>query len=310
MPDQRANDLSIEIIVGFFMFLVLIALGVFTIVLSRQNFLKEKYPVTVRFEQVGGLREGDNVFLRGTQVGFVKSTALENNHVEVFAELDVPLNLHEDYKIEVVASSMLGGKILKIYEGSMTAPKLAESATIHGTIPVDILEELAAAVVQLRTFADELAAGQGTVGKLLQDDSLYENLNDGVTSFSTIGRKLDRGEGTIGKLLQDEEVYNNLSEVVENLRVASERLSSGEGMLGELMSDDSQSYKDLQASLANIREVTSKINSGEGTLGKLVSDDQVYADVEQLLQELRAALDDMRETSPVTTFSSVLFGAF
>jgi phospholipid/cholesterol/gamma-HCH transport system substrate-binding protein len=310
MPDQHKNDLNIEVIVGMFVFLVLIALGVFTIVLSRQKLFQETYPIHVTFEEVGGLRDGDNVFLRGTQVGIVKSTTLLEDHVDVFAELEVPLNLREDYKIEVVASSMLGGKILTIDEGSLSAPALAENAEIRGAIPVDVIEELAAAVVQIRTFSDGLASGQGTFGKLLNDDSLYQSLNEAAASFAEVGGKLERGEGTIGKLFQDETVYNDLQAVSKNLLALSERLSAPKGLLGELSSDDSQTYKDLQTSLAQIREVTAKINSGEGTLGKLIVDDKVYVEAEKLLAELRAALDDMRETSPVTTFGSVMFGAF
>jgi phospholipid/cholesterol/gamma-HCH transport system substrate-binding protein len=303
MSDKYTKELSIEVLVGFFMFIILIALGVFTIILSRQNFLQKRYPVAVLFSEVSGLREGDPVFLRGMKVGVVKETALDNSHVVVRADLDVPVKFREGYKVEVVASSMLGGKQLKIEEGSLSAPLLPEDALITGTEPTDILEELGAAVAGLRQMTDQVSEGKGTIGKLIQDDELYNNLRD-------VSAKLAHGEGTIGKLLNEETIYNDLKATMSNLQEVSGRLANGEGTLGKLLAKDDQLYQDISATMTNLRTITDKVGSGEGTLGKLVNDDQIYVEAQKLLKELRAAIDDMRETSPVTTFSTVLFGAF
>jgi phospholipid/cholesterol/gamma-HCH transport system substrate-binding protein len=303
MTDKYNKDLSIEVLVGFFMFIILIALGVFTIVLSRQNFMQKKYPVAVSFSEVSGLRDGDNVFLRGMKVGTVKETVLDNSHVVVRADLDVPVQFREGYKVEVVSSSMLGGKQLNIDEGPLSAQPLPENAPIAGTTPTDILEELGAAVAGIREMTDQIAAGQGTLGKLIKDDALYNNLRD-------VSDKLAKGEGTIGKLITEETVYNDLKTTMANLQDVSGRLANGEGTLGKLLSKDDQLYQDISTSMANLRSITDKVGSGEGTLGKLVNDDQIYTEAQKLLAELRAAIDDMRETSPVTTFSTVFFGAF
>ncbi len=310
MTDKYNKDLSIEVLVGFFMFIILIALGVFTIILSRQNFLQKKYPVAVHFEEVSGLRDGDNVFLRGMKVGVVKETLLENNHVVVRADLDTPVQFREGYKVEVVASSMLGGKQLKIEEGPLSATPLPKGTAINGTTPTDILEELGAAVAGLRQMTDKISAGEGTLGKLINDNAVYNDLHESLANLRDVSSKLAKGEGTIGKLLNEETVYTDLKATMSNLQEVSGRLANGEGTLGKLLSKDEQLYQDLSASMANLRSITDKVGSGEGTLGKLVNDDQIYVEAQKLLGELRAAIDDMRETSPVTTFSTVLFGAF
>ena len=276
MADKYHKDLSIEVLVGFFMFIILIALGIFTIVLSRQNFLKKTYPVAISFDRISGLRNGDNVFLRGMKVGVVKETVLENHHVVVSADIDVPVQFRKGYKVEVVASSMLGGKQLKINEGPLDAPPVPEGAVINGTTPTDILEELGAAVAGIREITDQVSGGKGT----------------------------------LGKLIYDERVYDDLQSTLSNIKDVSERLANGEGTLGRLLSKDEALYQDLSASVANIRTISDKIGSGEGTLGRLVNDDEIYVEAQKLLAELRAAIDDMRETSPVTTFSTIFFGAF
>ena len=310
MSDKYNKDLSIEVLVGFFMFIILIALGVFTIILSRQNFFQKSYPLAVSFDQVSGLREGDNVFLRGMKVGVVKETMLADHHVVVRANLDVPIQFRQGYKVEVVASSMLGGKQLKVDEGPLSAPILPEDAAIIGTNPTDILEELGAAVAGIREMTDKISAGEGTIGKLINDETVYNNLQETMTNLRDVSDKLVKGDGTIGKLINDEAVYNDLQSTMSNLKDVSGRLANGEGTLGKLLSKDDQLYQDLSASMSNLRGITDKIESGNGTLGKLVNDDQIYVEAQKLLGELRAAIDDMRETSPVTTFSTVFFGAF
>ncbi|MBC8207366.1 MAG: MCE family protein [Kiritimatiellales bacterium] len=276
MADKYKQDISIEVLVGLFMFVVLIALGVFTIVLSQQNFFHKKYPLTVLFERVGGLREGDQVFLRGTKVGVIKSTYIEGNQVVVHTDLEVPVEFREGYKVEVMASSMLGGKMLKLYEGPLAAEPLPKNTPILGEPPIDILEELGIAVAGIKDMANDVAAGNGTLGKLINDDSMYDEMQA----------------------------------VLENLNEVSDRLVNGKGTVGKLLAEDDALYQDLQGSLANLHRMTEKINSGQGTLGKLMEDDQIYMETQKLLEELRAAIDDMRETSPVTTFSTVFFGAF
>ncbi len=310
MPDKYQKDLGIEVIVGFFMFMILIALGVFTIVLSRQNFLKESYPVAVKFEQVGGLREGDGVYLRGTKVGTVKATMLQNNHVIVSADLDAPVDFREGYKVEVVASSMLGGKIMKIYEGPLNAPSLPEDTVIRGERPVDILEELGAAVASIRQMTEAVSEGRGTLGKLISDETLYAEFRDIMNNLREVTAGLSSGEGTIGRLLKDDTLYSNLQLAVTNLATVSSRVVNGDGTLGRLLSEDDTLYADISASAANIRGITERIQQGDGTLGRLVRDEEIYTEARDLLEELRAAVDDMRETSPVTTFSTIFFGAF
>lgn len=310
MPDKYNKDLSIEVLVGLFMFIILIALGVFTIVLSRQNFLQKKYPITVVFDEVGGLREGDHVFVRGTQVGAIKSTYLEKNHVIVRTDLKSPVQFREGYKVEIMASSMLGGKLMKIYEGPLDALPVPSGEAIRGETPIDILDELSIAVTGLREMADQVAAGDGSLGKFMKDEELYDQLRGIMDNLNQISSRLTNGEGTLGRLLaKDDHLYEDLEASAASLRGISEKINRGDGLLGKL-SEDEEIYENLHASVANLKEISEKISQGEGTLGKLVQNDELYIEGQKLLGELRAAIDDLRETSPVTTFSTIFFGAF
>ena len=115
-----------EVMVGTFMFVVLTALCVFTILLSRENFFQKTYPFTVVFEDIMGLRDGDNVVVRGMTVGKVKSMVMQPDGVHVIAALTQPLFLKTDYRAEVVATSVLGGRHLQVHEGKLDSPPLPQ----------------------------------------------------------------------------------------------------------------------------------------------------------------------------------------
>lgn len=308
--DKNRREVSIEILVGLFMFSVLIALFFFTVVLSRENLLKKSYQYEFVFSEVSGLREGDNVYLRGMSIGRVKQTELEDSQVHVYVTLDVPIELRSGYRIEVVNASMLGGKYLKIYEGPEDAPVLGEHVTILGSKPVDVIEELSAAVKGVQEMIDSVNMGQGTLGKLMTDETIYNNLVSVSEQLKKMGDRLEKGEGTIGKFFQNEEVYDDVRQVMANFRDISDRVASGEGTLGKLVASDEGVYDDVDATMKAVRSIVERINSGEGTLGRLVRDDKLYEEGTLLVEDMRAAIDDLREASPITSFSSVLFGAF
>jgi len=309
--NKHRREITTEIIVGLFMFLVLFALGIFTIVLSRNSF-GPTHDYEFVFPEISGLREGDNVYLRGMNVGRIQQTQLDDSKVVVYATLDVQLTLRHGYSIEVVNASMLGGKYLKVYEGPDDAQLLGDNVTILGAQPADIIEELGAAVDSLQAMIDAVNRGQGTLGKLLTDETMYNNMVVVSEDLKTAADRIERGEGTLGRLLVDDDgkLYDDAKEFMANLKTVSENLAEGKGALGQMITGGEESYKDLQAALTSIRSITEGVNNGEGTLGRLVRDAKLYDEATLLVEDVRAAVDDLREASPITSFGSVLFGAF
>ena len=86
-------------------------------------------------------------------------------------------------------------------------------------------------------------------------------------------------------------------------------MSRGQGSAGKFLSEDSPLYDDLAEAVATIKRLAHRIENGEGSVGRLMSDETLYDEVEAAVGEVRATIDDFRETAPVTTFSSIFFGA-
>ncbi len=331
------REMTIELIVGTFMFMVLLALAYFTIVLGRASLFEKKYPLEVEFTDVMGLRKDDNVVQRGMTVGKIKSLRLMDGRVRVLASMDSPIKLKKDYKITVITTSILGGRYMEVKAGSMDMPLLPPDVMPQGETPFDLMAEAASAVHEIRyslnqggiltnleqsiaaikEISGKIIRGEGTIGKLVNDEGIYnefqgaaKDIRGVVAKVQEIADKINKGEGPLGKLISDDSVYTNIQAVASNLRDISDRLNKGEGTLGKLLSKDDQLYKDISATSASLKEITGKIQRGEGSLGKIVNDETLYNDVKSAVGEARAAVDDFRETSPVVSFTSLLIGAF
>ncbi len=258
------------------MFLVLLVLATMTIILSKENFLHDYHYYEIVFDEAIGLSDGDQVYIRGVEAGTIKAVWLQVDGVHVTLSMDEVLTLYEDYVIEIRPGSLLGGRYIQVYEGSYDQQEVATDQVLQGARPIDFMAEIGQAAEELRKIAEGIREGRGTLGKLVSDDTMYEDL-EAITA---------------------------------NIREVSDRLANGKGTIGKLLQEDDELYRNLTEASASIRALTASLENGEGMIGKLMTDDELYYEIKALVEELRAGIDDMRETSPIATFSSIFFGAF
>ena len=296
MKKSHLQQNVVEVMVGAFLFVALLALGFFTIVLSQENWLKKIYRMEVIFNDVTGLVKGDKVFVHGVDVGRVKNMTITPDGVRASLSLSQEILLRDNYQIRVLPSSVLGGKYVDIDEGGLDNPLLAQGTTIRGKGPVDFIAELTEATQTIRGS--------------LEKGGILANLEGTMSNLREITDRLQRGEGTVGRLLTQDDIYTDIRKVSSNLADISERLNKGQGTLGRLLAEDDTLYRDLSDAVASLKDVSQTLSKGEGTLGRLAKDDEMYNQLNELLGEARAAIDDLRETTPVVSFSSIFFGAF
>lgn len=296
MKRSHLQQNAVEVMVGAFLFLALLALGFFTIVLSQENWFKTSYKLDVVFDDVSGLVNGDKVFMSGVELGRVKSMRITPDGVLARLSLSQDIKLRDNYRIRVLPSSVLGGKYVDVDAGGLDNPLLAADALVRGQGPVDFIAELTEATQTIRGS--------------LEKGGILANLEGTMANLREITDRLQRGEGTVGRLLTQDDLYNELRKISSNIGDISERLNKGEGTLGKLLSKDDTLYRDLSDTVTALKDVAQALSKGDGTLGKLAKNDELYNQLNELLGEARAAIDDLRETTPVVSFSSIFFGAF
>ncbi len=326
---RRRNDAFSEAATGVFVLAVLAVLVYFTVVISGVDlvFGRERRRLDVTFEQVGGLKEHDSVMYRGTKVGTVERIALSPTNLTVTIEIDRSVVLREGCSASVRSLSLLGGNYLELDEGA-GRPLDPETACLRGEPPADWMrdvsqvarnlnrltgrEEISAIVSNLlvttekvRTLTERLERGEGLLGKLMSsDDTLYGDLKKTAANAALLTERLKNGEGTAGKLLASDALHDDLLASVGAFRRACESLDFG---------DAKADVKDVMASaktmLANLSAVAERLKDGKGTLGRLAADEEMYNEVNGLIRDVRQMIDNYRDTTPISTFSSLATGA-
>ncbi len=144
-----------------------------------------------------------------------------------------------------------------------------------------------------------------------------------VDNLESITTQLSSGQGTLGKLINDDTAYNELVAMVEEIKAAAtdartmladagsilQDVRAGEGTVGKLLYDDSLA-NELAATIENIRSFSDKLNSGEGTLGKLVTDDSLYRELQAMLRKADQALDAVGDSGPLTAVGAAAGALF
>lgn len=296
---------STEQKVGLFFLLSLIMLAVMIELVEDWRPFQSQYDYVARFNSAVGLNTGDPVRVAGVEVGKVRDIGLEDGRVRV----DFYVNEETDIKTDSVASirqtNLLGGTFLGLDFGSPGSESLPpgsvvptrESSNFDELItnldrnqdrvlrPLgDFIEEsqepLADAISRLESVLSKIDGGEGTLGRLVNDPSLFDVMVSTSARLDTFIGRLEAGEGTLGKLMTDAELYDNFNSTMENLKSISAKLNSGEGSLGRLLEDETL-YDEITITLSGLREITEKINHGDGTLGRLVNEDDLYIDLRE-----------------------------
>ena len=184
--------------------MAILATGVFLIG-SRESMFRSSYKVRADFESVSGLTEGADVRVGGLRKGSVKSIQLPkqpNGKVVVLMELEKETQsiVKMDSVADIKSEGMLGDKYVEISFGSMDAEKLRGGETIGSRPPLDISDLFGKANQILDTTQAALQNVQGATS----------NIND-------ISAKINHGQGTVGALINDKTIYNQAAATVTSM---------------------------------------------------------------------------------------------
>jgi len=170
-----------------------------------------------------------------------------------------------------------------------------------GTGLNDTIQQLQATLREAnRTFeratalVDDLQSGKGTIGRLVSEPQLYENLNDSLQKFNSIADRIQKGDGTLARLINDPELFNNANAALKKADVMMDRIEKGEGTLGKL-SQDPALYDNSRKAMERIATLAEQIDKGEGTLGKLMRDPGLYNNLNQSTAEITKFIYDLRQ---------------
>jgi len=136
----------VEIMVGFFMVLGLLALIGLALNVSglKLSDAQDDYSLFARFENIGGLTPRSKVSLSGVQIGEVKSISIDKQRLVAVVELSINADvdyLSADTSAQILTSGLLGEQYIGLSVG-FEEDLLKDGDYIADTQSAMVLEDL------------------------------------------------------------------------------------------------------------------------------------------------------------------------
>lgn len=280
--------------------------------------------LTARFRDVGQLRSGNNVTVRGVPVGRVESVELtDGGGVDVRMWLQETAPVPERPVAVIRPSSLFGQWEVAIVPGATLTDRDVESLPrpedgIPGYAQADFaqMSEFTSEIAEnLRVITDrlELAFNEQTARNLAASIenfeqasqelvSLVEQQQQGVSAFATDMRRAGSTvRGAASKLdstlarLEQATAEGEVSSIFENTEQATARLNELTGQLRTTTARMNRVLARADTTFSGARQLVGRVNRGEGALGRFVYDTALYERTAATLSQLRALLEDLRE---------------
>ncbi len=156
-------------------------------------------------------------------------------------------------------------------------------------------EDITRIISNLSSFSEHLKeigdANMGDVRTILVNiRNASEQIEQLVAGINDITTKINKGEGTLGRLMQEEETIDNLNSALASLKEITEKINRGEGSLGRLIARE-DTVQRIDDTMGQMREIATKINKGEGSLGRLINEEETVEKLNDTLTRLNERLE-------------------
>lgn len=302
------------VIVGSFVFIGIIFLvgGILMVGNLRETF-KNKMEVISHFDEVNGLKKGNNIWFSGVKIGIVNSLSFYGkSQVEVSMKIALTAKqyIRKDAKVKISSDGLIGNKILVIYGGTEKAGEVEEGDTLgvektfSSEDMINTLQEnnknALAITSELKAVTSKLASGDGTLGKLLNDNAIYDNINAASESLKNTASKAQQ--------------------LVSSLASFSAGLNK-KGTLANELTTDTVVFNSVKASVKHLQQIADTANlfvtnlkqaaaNPKTTVGVLMHDEESGARLKETIKNLESSSKKLDEDLEAAQHNILLRGYF
>ncbi len=315
MSQTKENKKAITVGIFLFVGILIFLLGIFTLGGQRKTFVKS-FKLTVIFDDIQGLKVGNNVWFSGVKVGLIKKIEFYGSSqvmVTLNVEEEAHKYIHKDAKASISSDGLIGNKIVVIDGGSPKFPFVEDGDKI---------------AVNTTLSTDDIM-------KTLQVNN--KNLNDITRDFKLLANNLVEGKGTMGALLTDQQIADDFKAIVRNLETTtastnkmamelntfSKKLNTKGGLADDLLTDTEvfarlkTSVNELQKTASsaaaltqNLNKASGKLNQTDNAAGILLNDEKTADQVRQIMQNLETSSKKLDENMEALQSNFLLRGFF
>ncbi len=268
---------------GIFIFLgTLLFVAIIFVVGNKNSMFTDTTTVISYFTNIAGLKNGSPVNMSGYQVGYVNRISLipdSSGKVEVDMKInnDVISFVRIDSKARIETKGVIGQKYVAITPGSPDLPIVTEGTIIVSESPVNITDMI--------NNSNEI---------MLYAKSMVKELDD-------VLEKINNGEGTIGKLVNNDELYNSAVHIVKtadtSLAIATIDFDNVTALIDKMGENLNSILKSVDSTSQQVGFVIKDIRDGKGALGVLVGDKATEDSLRNMVKQLSSTVYEIKTGS-------------
>ena len=303
--------------------LILVAVAVLAVAIYKLgaavNLFSKRYELTAFLREGGGLRVGGSVLVAGQLAGTIKeinflpvdNDTLRNLRIVVGLDENLQEQVRGDSRARVRTLGLLGDKVIDISPGTPRREPLRDGDTLQVTPSMDLEEVMtkAASAVDdvvgltkdMRTLTKQLVAGKGTIGQLLSNPALYNQLEGTLSRTNELLFRVQSSRGTLARFLDDPRLYDQMVSTVGNVDSLLIAMRTGDGSIGRLLRDSTMvaqgkaTLNSFTSIAANADSLMKSMAAGKGMAGKLLTDDAMYTSLQKLVNDFSSLIADIRK---------------
>jgi phospholipid/cholesterol/gamma-HCH transport system substrate-binding protein len=306
LPSQKQLKWS-QLKVGITVIVSAITLAVLIALMSGTGGLfTPKITLRSYFPDAQGLRVGAPVRLSGVDIGNVKAISVIRNQPQAPVEVTMRVmtkydySLRKDSKTLLSTAGVLGETLINIDSSRAKGAPAVDGDILASGEVADYEDVMVAAnsslqnmdvlIKRMDRIIGFVESGQGSVGKLIYDPSLYNRVNSTVSDFQKLVAEISNGQGSLGKLIGNDELYQKANVTIDKVNKMIDDLNAGQGTAGKLLKDPSL-YDNANKTVANVKQLTDDINAGKGALGKMAKDQEFANKLQNTVNRLSELTD-------------------
>ena len=318
---MRSTGNRRAIIVGIFIFLGL-AIFIWTVLTlgSQKNTFEKSITVKTFFQNVNGLQKGNNIWFSGVKVGTIENVALiGNGKVEVDMNIDeksVPY-IHKNAKAKLSSDGLIGNKIIEIYGGTSQAPVISSGDVLNNEelLSTDQMmstlsknnDNLLAITDNLKIISSKMAEGQGSIGKLLNDETFADELTKTVVTLKNASANLQQLSANVSHYTARLNDSGTLANDLVTDTVIFSKLRSTVSQLKEVADKSNDVISSLQGAANTVNEGLKNPNT---PAGMLLGDEKTAAGLKTTMQNLQSASVKLNDDLEAVQHNFLLRGFF
>lgn len=261
---------------------VLSGLALFVIAIfligKQQNLFNPVFKLTTTFYNVSGLQVGSNIRFSGIDVGTVNNIKIINDStvwIDMIIQKKVQPFIKADCEAGIGSSGLIGDRVLIIAQGNEDSPMVKSGQQIASNEPIemdDIMLSLLVTAEYTEIISKQLAG---------------------------IMVKVNSGYGTLGRLIHDTLIAQNLTQIVGNFQLGSvgilELIDSTKHEISSIMTSLEATAVNAEVTTQQMEEIMVDINNGYGTVGQLISDTTIAPNLSQTIVNLKNSSEALNE---------------